>query len=112
MGDVLQVGVTLILVFGFFALFFYTIYYLLFRYRQRPRTLSPKELQDKKIICPHCQTRGFVTTERVKRKSGIHGGKATAALLTAGVSLLGTGLSQKNTVTEAHCSNCGTTWHF
>ena len=64
------------------------------------------------MICPHCQTRGSVTTQQVKRKSGIHGGKATAAILTCGVSMLGTGLSRKQQVTEAHCSKCGANWTF
>ena len=64
------------------------------------------------IICPHCQTKGLVTTEQVKKKVGISGSKATAAVLTCGISMLGTGLSRKNKVTEAHCSNCGQTWFF
>lgn len=46
-------------------------------------------------ICPHCQTKGFVRTMPVKRKKGISGAKATGALLTAGVSILATGLSRK-----------------
>jgi hypothetical protein len=68
--------------------------------------------KDRNIICPHCQAKGSVTTRMVKKKVGIHGGKATAALLTAGISLLGTGLSRKDKVTEAHCSNCDATWYF
>ena len=74
--------------------------------------LTAEEALNRNMVCPHCQTKGSVTTKQVKKKSGIHGGKATAAVLTAGFSLLGTGLSRKNKVTEAHCSNCGATWHF
>jgi len=73
---------------------------------------AEKRSKDRNIICPHCQTKGSVTTRSVKKKAGISGGKATAALLTAGISLLGTGLSRKDKVTEAHCSNCGATWYF
>jgi hypothetical protein len=64
------------------------------------------------MICPHCQTRGSVTTRQVKVKKGISGGKATGAVLTAGWSLLATGLSRKDEVTEAHCSHCRATWQF
>ena len=64
------------------------------------------------LVCPHCQSRGTVRTKRVRQKKGISGGKATAAVLTGGVSLLATGLSRKETQTEAHCSNCGSTWRF
>ena len=64
------------------------------------------------LICPHCQTKGFVRTVPVKRKKGISGAKATGALLTFGVSMLATGLSRKETMTQAHCENCGSTWDF
>jgi transcription elongation factor Elf1 len=67
---------------------------------------------DRNMICPHCQTKGSVTTRLVKKKVGIHGGKATAALLTSGISLLGSGLSRKDKVTEAHCNRCGATWYL
>lgn len=61
------------------------------------------------VVCPHCQTRGAVRVKREKQKQGVSGGKATAALLTGGVSLLATGLSRKGWVTQAHCGNCGVT---
>jgi hypothetical protein len=64
------------------------------------------------IVCPQCQTRGRVRTTPVKRKIGISGGKATAALLTAGASILATGLSRKEHATQAHCDNCQSTWDF
>jgi hypothetical protein len=64
------------------------------------------------IICPHCQTKGSVTTQQVKKKVGISGGKATAAVMTCGLSMFATGLSRKNKVTEAHCLNCQSTWYF
>jgi hypothetical protein len=48
----------------------------------------------------------------VSRKAGISGGKATGAILTGGLSLLATGLSRKERLTEAHCDNCGSTWTF
>lgn len=64
------------------------------------------------IVCPHCQTQGSVSTKQVKQKVGVSGGKATAAVLTGGISLLGTGLSRKQQVTQAHCGNCGSTWAY
>jgi hypothetical protein len=63
-------------------------------------------------ICPHCQTKGFVRTIPVKRKKGVSGAKATGALLTMGVSMLLTGLSRKEGLTQATCGNCGSTWDF
>jgi hypothetical protein len=47
------------------------------------------------MICPHCGVRGNVRTKFVDRKKGVSGGKATAAVLTGGVSMLATGLSRK-----------------
>jgi DNA-directed RNA polymerase subunit RPC12/RpoP len=64
------------------------------------------------LMCPHCQTRGMVRTKQTKVKRGISGGKATGAVLTAGLSILATGLSRKEQVTQAHCDNCGSTWAF
>jgi len=64
------------------------------------------------MICPHCQARGTVRTKHVTQKKGISGGKAAAAVLTAGVSVLATGLSRKEGMTEAHCDKCNSTWHF
>lgn len=67
-------------------------------------TLSPA------IVCPHCQTVGQVSTRRYRAKKGISGGKATAAVLTAGLSLFVAGLSRKEDVTEARCGNCQAVW--
>ncbi len=67
---------------------------------------------NEEIICPYCQKKGFVHTKFIERKSGIHGGKATAAILTGGVSLLATGLSRKIQVRHATCLNCSSGWDF
>jgi hypothetical protein len=64
------------------------------------------------IICPHCQTKGYVYTQTVNRKKGISGTKATAALLTGGLSILATGLSRKEEQKEAYCDNCHAIWDF
>lgn len=64
------------------------------------------------MVCPHCNTRGRVRTKEVTNKRGVSGGKATAAILTGGVSLLATGLSRKEQGTEAYCGACTNTWSF
>lgn len=64
------------------------------------------------LVCPHCQTRGKVRTKAVKKKTGISGGKATAAVLTGGLSVVAVGLSRKEGMTQAHCEHCNSTWHF
>lgn len=64
------------------------------------------------MICPHCQQKGYVRTKPIIQKKGISGGKATAAVLTGGASVLLTGLSRKEANTQAHCDYCGQTWIF
>jgi len=64
------------------------------------------------LICPHCEERGKVHTKLVKQKKGVSGAKATGAIFTGGVSLLATGLSRKENLTEAYCRHCSSTWHF
>lgn len=63
-----------------------------------------------RIVCPHCQVRGKVTATPTRRKRGISGGKATAAVFTLGTSMLATGLSRKERVTAMRCGNCRTRW--
>lgn len=62
------------------------------------------------MVCPHCSNKGKVRTKIVERKNGISGAKATGALLTGGVSMLATGLSAKNRVTQAFCDVCQIKW--
>ena len=69
-------------------------------------------LEDMPDQLTDCQTSGQVRTKDIKQKKGISGGKATAALLTGGVSMLATGLSRKEGCTQAHCVNCDSTWVF
>jgi hypothetical protein len=64
------------------------------------------------MICPHCQTKGQVRTISITQKKGVSGGKATAALMTCGVSMLAVGLSRKEEATQAHCDACNNTWVF
>ena len=79
----------------------------------RPLTMAQQKARlDAQIVCPHCQTRGRVTTCDVKLKKGVSGGKAVGALMTGGLSLLAVGLSRKEDATKAECSNCGSIWHF
>ena len=85
---------------------------LLFAVLTRPFRRRRKKPRKDTIICPHCQIRGSVRTAKVKRKRGVSGGKATAAVLTLGWSMLATGLSRKEMVTHAACGNCGSEWDF
>jgi cation transport ATPase len=64
------------------------------------------------MICPHCNTKGQIRTMTVTNKKGISGGKATAAVITGGWSVLATGLSRKENQTQAHCMSCKNTWTF
>jgi len=80
--------------------------------RLRREYQDEKRERDSKIVCPQCQTSGHVTTTHVTLKKGISGAKATGAILTGGLSLAATGLSQKDNATQATCSHCGSTWHF
>lgn len=82
-------------------------------YASSPKVVAAQEAADArqaKLVCPHCNTSGSVTSARARRKRGISGGKATGAVLTGGVSMLATGLSRKEDVTTMHCANCGTSW--
>ena len=65
-----------------------------------------------KIECPQCRNIGAVAVTSVTQKVGVSGGKATGAVLTGGVSLVATGLSRKQRVSQAHCGNCGSDWTF
>jgi hypothetical protein len=64
------------------------------------------------MIYPHCQVKGRVHARRVRVDSGIAGGKATAAVLTGGLSVVVTGLSNTADRTEAACENCLAVWQF
>jgi transcription elongation factor Elf1 len=63
-----------------------------------------------RINCPHCGAEKSVTTSKVKRRNGLHGGKVAGALLTGGASMFVTGLSNKEWATHAHCRSCGADW--
>ncbi|HNX37583.1 MAG TPA: hypothetical protein PKI15_04420 [Candidatus Cloacimonadota bacterium] len=81
---------------------------------ERLNYLSEKEFGplNEAMVCPHCQAKGKIRTMQVVKKAGISGGKATAAVLTGGVSLVATGLSRKDGMTQAHCDECQNTWTF
>ncbi len=64
------------------------------------------------IICPHCQEKGNVHTQKHTKQQGINGAKATMGVFTGGLSLLATGLSDSKMVTKAFCENCQQTWLF
>ena len=81
--------------------------------------MSPEEALKSKygpinpnMACPHCNTTGKIRTKPITQKKGVSGGKATAAVFTAGISLLATGLSRKENNTQAHCVHCSNTCYF
>lgn len=62
------------------------------------------------IECPFCHVVGRVRIWQRQVKRGISGGKATGAILTGGLSLPLTGLSRKQWVRRAKCTNCRMAW--
>ena len=64
------------------------------------------------LVCPHCGEKGRISQHPTTIKAGVSGGKATAAILTGGLSLLvpGVGLSRKQRATARHCEACGSDW--
>jgi len=76
------------------------------------RTRSNSGYLNPLIVCSHCQSKGCVRVKSVTRKTGVSGSKATAAILTGGLSVLATGLSRKQNFTQAYCENCKSSWVF
>ena len=87
-----------------------------------PRALRPEEERNKgdelsrtlnqDMICPHCQRKGQVRVKDLILKKGISGGKAVAAVFTAGISLIATGILRKEQQTHAHCGYCNSVWYI
>jgi hypothetical protein len=78
-----------------------------------PKKLSRREEREvarKAIICPHCGERGYVVAERIRRRTGVDGGKLAAAFFTLGFSMLIMGLSGHERSTRMKCYYCETTW--
>ena len=73
------------------------------RQRMERRTIFELGEYSPVMVCPHCQTKGKIRTKHIDKKTGISGGKATAAVITGGISVLATGLSRTDGVTQAHC---------
>lgn len=67
---------------------------------------------NERLPCGQCGTVGHVRTKAVRRKKGISGGKAVGAIFTGGISLLATGLSRKENLTQARCGNCKSQYDF
>jgi len=89
------------------------------RNKERLENLTPTErllesfgALNHAMVCPHCQTAGKIHTKPFEKKAGISGGKAAAAVITGGVSILATGLSRTEGATQAHCEECKNTWTF
>lgn len=64
------------------------------------------------VVCSQCNTTGKCRVKPIDKKVGVSGGKATAAILTGGVSLLATGLSRKEKVSQVTCGHCKCSWQF
>lgn len=70
-----------------------------------------KKAADAMVFCPYCHEQGGITTYRGKARKGISGGKATAAIMTLGLSLVVAGLSRKESTTLAYCGWCRMEWY-
>ena len=81
------------------------------RLKENDAVLEWGQINDN-LICPHCQFKGKVRVKDVQRKKGISGGKAVGAVITGGVSLLATGISRKENLTQARCDACNSQWDF
>lgn len=64
------------------------------------------------VVCGQCNTTGMCRVKLIDKKVGVSGGKATAAILTGGVSLLATGLARKEKVSQVTCGHCNSSWQF
>lgn len=67
-------------------------------------------MDDSQLVCPHCQTKGKIKTQRVKRAKRKTATRMLFGAATFGGSLAATGVSKKATVTACHCRNCGMQW--
>ena len=65
---------------------------------------------DSNLVCPHCQEKGYVRTERIYVKKEDGGDKATGSISIVGIFGLVTGRIIQ--MTKAHCSNCNSTWQY
>lgn len=72
--------------------------------------LANRPTVNENVTCPHCGVRGQVSVQRLSRKKGVSGGKATGALMTGGLSMFATGLSRKEGAQHLVCGNCGIGW--
>lgn len=97
-----------------FVAFFGVIALVVYWYRGAKRAqILTKRLRDegaKRIVCPHCGVRGCVSVLPIGVARGVSGGKLAGAWFTGGLSILLTGLSRDQRVTQAKCSNCLMTW--
>lgn len=66
--------------------------------------------RDSQIVCPHCQERGHVRSQAIRRNQRLSLKKAGGAVATLGMSAPLTGLSKKQAVTQMSCTNCGVSW--
>ena len=94
---------------GFGALFMFVVVILV--KAQKP-PVANLVAPNPHMVCPHCGTKGAVRTVLTRQNAGVSGTKATAAILTSGLSLLVAGLSRTIDVTEAGCSQCRNRWTF
>lgn len=70
-----------------------------------------REFARQAIVCPHCGERGYVVPERVRRRTGVDGGKLAFAICTLGFSMLFMGLSGHERATRMKCYYCEMRWN-
>jgi hypothetical protein len=63
-------------------------------------------------VLEHQKVNAMPPAERERYLAAKRDRQATAAVLTGGVSMLATGLSRKEKLTQARCDNCHNQWDF
>ena len=66
---------------------------------------------DAHLICPHCQTKGTVTTALIESEGGLAGRNIDGIYFPV-ATMLETGQPASTILTQAHCGTCQSVWKF
>jgi len=68
-------------------------------------------VQTGRANCQYCNGIGTVVVQQVKRKKGVSPGKIAGAVVTGGISLVGTGVAKKVWMNQLTCTACQMKWY-